>query len=291
MKPICTRCILDTQNTPDLILDPRGVCNVCREEDQTRDGLSVLPNSFGTPQALRSFFDSGRRGQDYDCLVAFSGGKDGAFLLHLLKEKYGLRTLALTYDTGFLSEETWRNIRQFPAAIGVDHLIVRADGLLARDLFGRLLQTTGEICIACEMWLYAFCLKTALEKNIPAIAWGITGKQLVQKYVFQGIVPDGTRALRSFHEHYGRILRQIYRDRTATAEMLMARYFPIPEPTRSLPAAVYPFALEGYHVREVEDIVTQKGWVRPQDTGGISSNCRINILHIDLQKKIYGPEA
>jgi len=286
----CSRCIVDTACCPGMAFDAQGLCSHCVAHDRKAQKRARKPANFGTPEELATFFDEIRGQSAYDCLVPYSGGKDGSQLLDLLRNEYRLRVLAYTYDTGFASEQTWRNLRQVPRAIGVDHIIIAADGRLTQDLFPRLVEKTGEICVACEMFLYAFALRLALDQRIPAIAWGITGLQLEQKCVFQGIVRDTSRSLGTFHAHYGRILEDLYADDPAVAKAIVTNYFPICADGSALPAAVYPFAILGYDIPTIEENIASFGWRRPTDTGGISSNCGINRLHIALQKRLYGKD-
>ena len=67
---ICNNCILP-ETFPGIRFDENGVCNFCRE-----------------------FKGKG----SYDCLMAYSGGKDSTYTLWILKKKYDLRILALTFD-------------------------------------------------------------------------------------------------------------------------------------------------------------------------------------------------
>ena len=61
----------------------------------------------------------------YDCLVAYSGGKDSTFTLHWLKTICNLKILAFTFDNWFQSDTAIRNIRSVAENMGVDQMTIR----------------------------------------------------------------------------------------------------------------------------------------------------------------------
>jgi hypothetical protein len=60
-------------------------------------------------------------------LVPFSGGKDSAYVLHILKSVLGLDVKAFTYDWGFVSDVGRRNISRICGALEIEHLLISAD--------------------------------------------------------------------------------------------------------------------------------------------------------------------
>ena len=75
----------------------------------------------------------------YDAIVAFSGGKDSVYTLHLVKEVYGLRPLAVTGDNGFITKRAKKNMKSMIDKLGVDHFFLERDQeelkLLYREYF------------------------------------------------------------------------------------------------------------------------------------------------------------
>jgi len=114
----CSKCLLP-ETFPGISFDGEGVCNYCRNYERVK----VL----GEEALLRSLGKYRGKGKKYDCIVAISGGRDSAFLLHQIVRKYNMRTLALTVDSGFITEEGHRNIKAITEALGVDHVYLRND--------------------------------------------------------------------------------------------------------------------------------------------------------------------
>lgn len=61
-----------------------------------------------------------RGGDDYDFILAYSGGADSTAALKLLVKEYKLRILAFTVDNGMKSPKIWKNIADVTRHLGVD---------------------------------------------------------------------------------------------------------------------------------------------------------------------------
>ncbi len=62
------------------------------------------------------------KGEKYDCLVPMSGGRDSSFTLHQIVKKHGMRSLAITVDSGAIAPEGYRNIEKVTKALDVEHV-------------------------------------------------------------------------------------------------------------------------------------------------------------------------
>lgn len=114
----CTRCILP-ETMPYIEFDEDGVCNYCKHARaiRTKDRDELL-------QALATV----RRGDGApDCLVAFSGGRDSCFGLHLLKTELGMNPMAYTYDWGMVTDLARRNQSRLCSKLGIEHIWVSAN--------------------------------------------------------------------------------------------------------------------------------------------------------------------
>jgi predicted glutamine amidotransferase len=114
----CTKCILPA-STPFISFDQNGVCNYCLEHQPIKhQGMASLE------KLVRPFR---KNNGEPDCLVAFSGGRDSSYGLHLIKEKLGMNPLAYTYDWGMISNLGRRNQARMLGKLGVEHILVSAD--------------------------------------------------------------------------------------------------------------------------------------------------------------------
>lgn len=114
----CTKTLLP-ETMPFIEFDDDGVSNYGKEyvpiEHKGRpaleDILSKFRSSDGTP----------------DCLVAFSGGRDSSYGLHLLVREFGMHPVAYTYDWGMVTDLGRRNQARMCGELGVEHIWVSAD--------------------------------------------------------------------------------------------------------------------------------------------------------------------
>ena len=114
----CSRCILPA-TYPFIEFDADGVCNVCHEH--------VTQQFLGREALLRELDRHRRTDGNPDCIVAFSGGRDSSYGLHLLKAELGMNPIAFTYDWGLVTDLARRNQARLCGALGVEHVIRAAD--------------------------------------------------------------------------------------------------------------------------------------------------------------------
>src|SRR6202034_4870866 len=116
---ICRRCVLP-DTFPGAVFDSEGVCNFCVESPT----LSELKENVDRLRAtMEEALASNRGTGEYDCIVAYSGGKDSSYTLKWLVEHYELKCLAVTIDNGFMSEQARVNAQAVTANLGVDYLM------------------------------------------------------------------------------------------------------------------------------------------------------------------------
>ena len=115
----CTRCILP-ETFPFIEYDEQGVCNYCRhyrpryETDRKQGFIEQL-------QQYRS------KDGAPDALVAFSGGRDSSYGLHLIKKEFGLSPITFTYDWGMVTDLARRNVARMCGKLGIQNILVSAD--------------------------------------------------------------------------------------------------------------------------------------------------------------------
>ena len=123
----CSRCVLP-ETMPFIEFDAHGVCNYCRNyrpkqllgEDRLEQLLGTFRSTDGSP----------------DCVIAFSGGRDSSYALHLLARKYGMHPIAYTYDWGMVTDLARRNQARMCGQLGIEHIWISADIIAKRRNIG-----------------------------------------------------------------------------------------------------------------------------------------------------------
>ena len=272
----CVRCILP-ETFPSIRFDEEGVCNYC---------LRALPPEQREARRIKlreRFQDLVEKVQgqgDYECLMSWSGGKDSTYTLALLKEEFGLRVLAFTFDNGFVSPRAFQNMRVVGEALGVDHVIFKARfGLLQRifrasmspDFYPlKARERASNICTSCMSLAKGMALRLALDRGIPLMAYGWSPGQVpLSSAIFQLTPPMA----RSMIQAATAPLRRV-------AGNEIAPYFPTEEEIMSkhLPCNVSPLAFLIYDEGRIYERIKALGWEMPLDTDPNSTNCLLNAF-------------
>lgn len=116
----CTKCLLP-ETFPFIAYDAQGVCNYCHSYKPK--GLMVDKR----PQFEEILSKYRRNDGKQDCIVAFSGGRDSSYGLHLLVKEFGMTPLTFTYDWGLVTDLARRNIARITGKLGVENILISAD--------------------------------------------------------------------------------------------------------------------------------------------------------------------
>lgn len=106
----CTRCVLDTNDTPHISFNAEGVCNYCQGYDtlMAKQGGSLEKRTRQLDAKLAEIKAAGK-GKRYDCLLGVSGGADSSYVAWWAA-KNNLRPLVIHMDNGWNSELAVKNI-------------------------------------------------------------------------------------------------------------------------------------------------------------------------------------
>jgi len=153
-----------------LEFDGNDICSACRFNEAKRDGTI---NWKKREKELLTLLDKYRsKDGSYDVLVPGSGGKDSGFTAHLLKYKYGMHPLTVTWaphlytDIGFKNFENWTHIGGFDNYLFTPN--GKVIGLLTRNAFLNLLHPFQSFIFGQK----TFAPKMAARFNIPLVFYG-----------------------------------------------------------------------------------------------------------------------
>ena len=65
----------------------------------------------------------------YDCIVPGSGGKDSAYQSHVLKYKYGMNPLTITWSPIIYTDYGYENWKNWLDEGGFDNILIKSSGL------------------------------------------------------------------------------------------------------------------------------------------------------------------
>jgi N-acetyl sugar amidotransferase len=117
---ICTNCIMDTSDSK-IAFDDAGICEYCRNyETNIRPHWHTDERGEREINAQVAAIKAAGRGRDHDCIIGVSGGIDSSYVVHLAKEKFGLRPLLFHVDAGWNSQQAVHNIEKLVDGLGLD---------------------------------------------------------------------------------------------------------------------------------------------------------------------------
>jgi N-acetyl sugar amidotransferase len=144
-----------------------GICDACRVAQRKAD------NDWAERErALKDLCDRHRRTDGrYDCIVPGSGGKDSFYAAHVLKNRYGMHPLTVTWAPHIYTEWGWRNFERWIGA-GFDNVLTtpnaRVHRLLTRLAVEMLFHPFQPFIIGQK----ALAPKLSVLHDVPLVFYG-----------------------------------------------------------------------------------------------------------------------
>jgi len=288
---ICSNCILP-ETFPGINFDENGVCSYCQKFEGKEIKLTQNKQKYEKKFLdLLSKLKNKTSQSSYDVLMAYSGGKDSTYTMYLLSEKYNLRILALSFDNGFISDTSHKNIKRVTDRLGIDHIMFKPKWNMLKRIFihasreelysKKTLERASTICTSCIGLVKSLSLKTAIEQNIPMIGFGWSpGQAPVQS----SIMKNNPSLLKMTQNAIMNPMKEVVGKEIETY-FLNDRHYAQPE---KFPYNVHPMAWEFYNEDMVLEEIKELGWEKPEDTDTNSSNCLINAYANEIHIKRYG---
>jgi N-acetyl sugar amidotransferase len=140
----CNECVISNQRPSSTVefkqsfgekketigISQDGVCEACSYNKIK----NVEINWEAREEALTDLLDKHRKPSGYDVIVPGSGGKDSAFTAHILKYKYGMNPLTVTWAPHLYTQIGWENFQNWMHVGGLDNLLFTPNGRLHRFL-------------------------------------------------------------------------------------------------------------------------------------------------------------
>lgn len=164
----CVRCCMP-ETAEGIIFDEMGICQACISSEQ-----KIHINWVEREKKLREILEHYKSisGDNYDCIVPISGGKDSTFQLYVVTQVYGMKPLAVTFSHNWYSEVGKYNLQNALEQFNVDHILFTPNRSLVNRLAKHSLCKIGDACWHCHAGVGAFPLQVAVKFNIPLLVWG-----------------------------------------------------------------------------------------------------------------------
>lgn len=177
MMRYCKKCFYPENAKPTIIFDEKGVCSGCnynssREHDDVDwdERREMFEEIVEEAKELAQ-----QRGNAHDCIVPVSGGKDSHYQVWLLKKKYGMNPLLVSFNHGFNTPAGLRNLNNLIEKSGCDAIVYTASKDSVKKIARYMVEKVGDITWHYHAGIRTLPFKVAVEKNIPLIVWGEHG--------------------------------------------------------------------------------------------------------------------
>jgi N-acetyl sugar amidotransferase len=148
-------------------IDDENICDACRVAEK-----KSLIDWDARDAELRELCDRHRSSDgSYDCLVPGSGGKDSFVAAHMLKYKYGMHPLTVTWAPHVYTEWGWRNFQRWIHA-GFDNYLCTPNGRVHRLLTRLAVENLFHPFQAFILGQKSLAPKMAVLHQIPLVFYG-----------------------------------------------------------------------------------------------------------------------
>jgi N-acetyl sugar amidotransferase len=178
----CRKCVISNQRPNSAVeyghtakskkatihFDAEGVCDACRLAEQKHKAIDWAERE----RRLIELCDR-HRSKDgaYDCVVPGSGGKDSFYAAHVLKYKYGMHPLTVTWAPHLYTEWGWQNIQSWIHA-GFDNFLCTPNGRIHRLITRLAVENLFHPFQPFMFGQKALAPKMALLHKIPLVFYG-----------------------------------------------------------------------------------------------------------------------
>lgn len=140
----CTRCVISNQRPSSTVefrntagarkqtiaFDDEGVCAACRYQEIKATQIDWAQREAELHELCRQYRS---KSGNYDCIVPGSGGKDSVFTAHVLRTRFDMHPLTVTWAPHAYTEVGWRNMQHWIHA-GFDNVLFTPNGRVHRLL-------------------------------------------------------------------------------------------------------------------------------------------------------------
>ena len=179
----CKRCVISNQrpcsypefkHTKDrkvgsMHIDEQGICDACRYDEMKKGEIDWAKRE----EELLVLLDKYRRNDGYyDCLVPGSGGKDSCLAAHVLKYKYGMHPLTVTWPPILYTDYGYENYKNWVEIGGFDNIVVKPSGRVHRMLTRLAIENILHPFQTFILGQKALIPKIAMKYDIPLVFYG-----------------------------------------------------------------------------------------------------------------------
>jgi hypothetical protein len=267
----CSRCILP-ETFPHITFNEKGVCNYC---------LNYKEIHSSGEEELKKILS--RKGDEYDCIVPASGGKDSTYVLYYAKKILNLKVLAVHYDAGYQDNLALKNLERACKILDIPLIIVKVDFDLQKKLLVESLKMSENLgnfcktCCNCGQNIVMAAWNTAKKYNVPYILYGdskfedgpvISDELNGYSFILKNIMKKDLLDICSFSFHFTKYYYYNVLQRSEVKLPIKHRFMPISGavvPDDGVDLVHFYNYVEWDSLNKIEFLQNNLGWEYPVD--------------------------
>ena len=178
----CKRCVMSNQRPASAVefkhtaqskkvtlrINEEGVCDACLHADEK----ARIDWKRREDELLKLLDKYRRKDGQYDCMVPGSGGKDSAYQAHVLKYKYGMNPLTVTWPPILYTDYGYKNFKNWIDVGGFDNLSFNRNGKTMKLLTRLGIENLFHPFQTFMLGQKNLAPKLAIKMGIPLIFYG-----------------------------------------------------------------------------------------------------------------------
>lgn len=165
----CKHCVMpDTR--PGITFNEEGVCSACQHYEQRSE-----INWDNRLKELEKICDKyrGINGNEPDCAIAVSGGKDSHFQVHFMKEIMHMNPILFSVEDNFpMTKAGMHNIKNISEEFGCTLIALKPNIKSQKKLMRYMFEKYGKPTWFIDRLIYTYPLTMALKFNTPLLVYG-----------------------------------------------------------------------------------------------------------------------
>ena len=168
----CKRCLYPQNHPLGICIDEDGVCSGCRIHEE-KYSINWLEKGKELDKLFSKY--KNRSGSFYNCVIPVTGNSDSFFVVDVVKNRYGLNPLLVTYNTQFNTKVGVRNLARLITKLDCDHMMLTASPDIVKEITKIAMHKIGDMYWHVLAGSQTFPVQVATKFNIPLVVWGVNG--------------------------------------------------------------------------------------------------------------------
>lgn len=165
----CKRCLYPENHPLNIVFDKDGICSGCRVHEE-KDTLDWAPRKEKLRKILNTYKNTS--GNNYDCIIPVSGARDSYFIVHTIKNVFGMNPLLVTYNKQYNTDYGIRNLANLRIQFDCDIMTMTVNPETVKKITRASLRKMGSMYWHCLAGQTVYPVQMAVKLKIPLIIWG-----------------------------------------------------------------------------------------------------------------------